>query len=98
MKRASVSEAKSRFSSYLNDVKRGEIVLIFDRGRPVARLEPVNFADLPVEDQMRDLVRSGLVSAPRRKLVVEEFLSWPRPKLPGGVSAAQAVVQDREGR
>ena len=73
-------------------------MLIFDRGKPVARLEPVNFADLPVEDRMRDLVRAGLVSVPRRKLDVEEFLSWPRPKLPEGVSAAEAVVQDREGR
>ena len=39
MKKASVSEAKSRFSGYLNDVKRGETVLIFDRDRLVARRE-----------------------------------------------------------
>ncbi len=98
MKRASVSEAKSRFSRYLNDVKRGETVLIFSRGRPVARLEPINISDLPEEDRLKDLVKAGLVSAPRRKLDVEAFLSWPRPKLPEGVTAWEAVVEDREGR
>ncbi|HVP18723.1 MAG TPA: hypothetical protein VMU36_06980 [Spirochaetia bacterium] len=95
MRRASISEAKSRFSSCLKDVKRGETVLIFDRGKQVARLEPVNIADLPEEDRMGDLVSAGLASAPRRKLDVKAFLSWPRPRLPKGVKAAKEVVQQR---
>ena len=41
MKKASITEAKSRLSALIDGLKGGAPVLIVDRGRPVARLEPV---------------------------------------------------------
>jgi prevent-host-death family protein len=41
MKKASITEAKNRLSALIDGLKRGSPVLIVDRGRPVARLEPV---------------------------------------------------------
>jgi prevent-host-death family protein len=48
MKMASVSTFKNRLSAYLDLVRRGEEIVITDRGRPVARLMPL--ATSPVED------------------------------------------------
>ncbi len=98
MKRASVSQAKSHFSSYLNDVARGETVLIFDRDKLVARLEPVSHADVPDAERVKALVKSGVASAPRRRLDAGAFLRRPRPRLPKGASGPATLVKDRDTR
>ena len=41
MKKASITEAKNNLSALIDGLKGGSAVLIVDRGRPVARLEPV---------------------------------------------------------
>ncbi len=41
MKRAKVSELKSRLSAFLADVRRGETVIVCDRNTPIARLVPI---------------------------------------------------------
>jgi len=96
MKKVNVSQAKSGLSRYLNDVQRGETVLIFDRDRLVARLEPVNRADIPDEERVAELVRSGVAFAPRRPLDLGAFLARQRPRLPRGANAMEALVRDRE--
>jgi antitoxin (DNA-binding transcriptional repressor) of toxin-antitoxin stability system len=95
MKRASVSQVKSRLSAYLKDVQRGETVLIFDRDKPVARLEPVNRKDIPDEERVKELVRLGIAKAPKKKLDVEALFAMPAPRIPEEV-AIRAVIQDRE--
>jgi antitoxin (DNA-binding transcriptional repressor) of toxin-antitoxin stability system len=79
-------------------VQRGETVLIFDRDRLVARLEPVSNADLPDADRIKGLVKTGIALAPRRRLDLGAFLALERPVLPRGASAAEAVVRDRDVR
>jgi len=95
MKKASVTQVKSRLSAYLKDVERGETVLIFHRDKPVARLEPVHWLDMSDEERIRELVRQGIVKAPRGKLDVKAFLAMPGPRIPEEV-AVRAVLQDRE--
>ena len=41
MKKASITEAKNKLSALIDSLRGGAPVLIVDRGRPVARLEPV---------------------------------------------------------
>src|ERR1700676_257815 len=41
MKKATITEAKNNLSALIDGLKGGSPVLIMDRGRPVARLEPV---------------------------------------------------------
>jgi len=96
MKKANVSQAKSGLSRYLSDVQRGETVLIFDRDRLVARLEPVSRGDIPDSDRIQELVKLGIAIAPRRQLDVDAFLAQPGLQLPPGVSATEAVIRDRE--
>jgi prevent-host-death family protein len=41
MRKAGVREARQNLTDLLDDVKKGREVVITDRGRPVARLSPV---------------------------------------------------------
>jgi prevent-host-death family protein len=98
MKRASISEAKNNLSALIDGVKGGSPVLIVDRGRPVARLEPV--ADLPSDDDGRlaRLVRAGVVRAGSGALR-KSVLSTKPPRQTGRASAVRLLLEDRrEGR
>jgi prevent-host-death family protein len=94
MKSAGVAELKAHLSEYLASVKQGEEVTVTERGRPVARLVPME----PVSHQrarLEELARLGLVRLPRRKVTAEEILGRPRPKDPEGLSL-KAVLEERE--
>lgn len=99
MKRASITEAKNRLSALIDGLKGGSSVLIVDRGRPVARLEPVAGArGTDPEGRLSRLVREGIVRPGRGSLPRELFTEQPpRPK--GGASAVSALLEERrEGR
>ena len=96
MKSASVSEAKNGFSALLDDVRRGETVLITHRGRPVARIESCRTTDAGAREGEAELVRRGIADPPRLPLDVERFLAAPVPRLPAGVSASRLVAAERE--
>lgn len=93
MRRASIAEAGNGFSSLLRHVRQGETVLITDRGRPVARLEPCL---MPGDPRIARLEAEGVLSPPREKLDVEALLKARLPRLPDGVRAGDAVTADRE--
>jgi prevent-host-death family protein len=60
MKRASVSQLKASLSAYLSGVKKGEELLVTERGRPVARLVPAAQSET-MSDRVRRLERDGVV-------------------------------------
>lgn len=94
MKSAGVAELKAHLSRYLASVKEGEEVTVTERGRPVARLVPVD----PVagrDARLGELARLGLVRLPRRKVTAEEILRRPLPEDPEGRSL-QVVLEERE--
>jgi prevent-host-death family protein len=98
MKKASITETKNNLSRLLDEVKSGTTILILDRNKPVARLEPVAANSETNSDRIARLVRQGLVSTPSRVLDIEEFLAWKRPRLPGSVNAVQFLIDEREER
>jgi prevent-host-death family protein len=96
MKRASITEAKNNLSALIDGLKGGSPVLIVDRGRPVARLEPVTTTGLRSDDQSRlgRLVRDGVVRPARAAVPKALFASKPpRPK--EGASGVRALIEDR---
>lgn len=97
MKKASISEAKNALSALVDRVKNGASILIVDRGRPVARLEPVGGA--PSDDERLDrLVRDGIVRPGRGKMPRALIAAAP-PALKKGASALKALLDERrEGR
>lgn len=95
MRRASITEARNQFSRFLRRVRRGETVLITDRGKPVARIEPCHAGDAE-DHRLAALIARGVVRPARAGLDVEAFLNEPMPRLPDGVRASDAVSADRD--
>ena len=76
MKTAGVRELRARFSAYLREVERGEVVLVTDHGRVVAELRLPGVADRaasPDELRYRRLVEAGRLVPGARA----EARSWP---------------------
>lgn len=97
MKTATITEAKNGLSALIDRVRAGESILILDRGRPVARLEPAVQVDDP-QGRLARLARAGLVRLPSSAPPIER-LSRPGPRLRRGTSAVQLVLDERrEGR
>jgi prevent-host-death family protein len=99
MKKASITQAKNNLSALIDGLKAGSPVLIVDRGRPVASLEPVT-ADQEAEPDGRlsRLLRDGVVR-PRRAPPPQALFTSPPPSAGAGASAVQALLEERrEGR
>jgi antitoxin (DNA-binding transcriptional repressor) of toxin-antitoxin stability system len=85
MKTVGVRELKDRLSEYLREVRRGESVLVTDRGEVVAEL------GLPRQDVAEAGVPPALSAMARRGLVT---LGAPG----GGRSLYRAMTRSRGGR
>jgi prevent-host-death family protein len=99
MKKASITEAKNRLSALIDGLKGGDPVLIVDRGRPVARLEPVSSTGTSESaGRLSRLIRDGVVrpsrASPSRTLFETQP---PRPKARASAVAA-LIAERREGR
>ena len=94
MKRASITEAKNNLSQLIDHVKGGSPVLIVDRGRPVARLEPVTGLGSDDDSRLARLVREGIVR-PARGVVPQEVLAAKPPRSKKGASGVLALLDDR---
>jgi len=92
MKAVNIAELKNRLSSYLNDVKAGEEILIKDRDLPIARIIPFR-----VEDQDEEL--AALVAKGKLRIgqgsIGEEFWDLPAPKVPISI-LRQAIEEERD--
>ncbi len=98
MKKASITEAQNNLSALIDGLKGGSPVLIVDRGRPVARLEPVtNGLGSDDNGRLTRLVRDGIVRRARATVPKGLFTSKPpRPK--DGASGVRALIEDRRDR
>jgi prevent-host-death family protein len=70
MEHVSISQLKDQLSAYLKRVQAGETVLVTDRNKPVARLEPILE---PTTDEARvaRLEAARLVTRPKRDFTPE---------------------------
>jgi prevent-host-death family protein len=99
MKIASITEAKNSLSALIDGLKAGSPVLIVDRGRPVARLEPVTgSADDEQDGRLSRLLRDGVIRPPRSETPKTVFSSQP-PRVRAGASGVDVLIRERhEGR
>ena len=97
MKKSSITDAKNNLSALIDGLKSGSPVLIVDRGRPVARLEPVapSPGDRAGDDGRLDrlerdgVLRRGGGTLPKGVLTRQP----PRPK--SGASALRVLLDER---
>lgn len=83
-----VRELRNGLSAYLRRARRGETMLVTDRGRPVARIVP---PDMP--ETLVQAIREGRVIPPRRP-----WSGPPRPVLPyrkGSKLLSDLVIEQR---
>ena len=98
VKKASITEAKNNFSALLDGVKGGAPVLIVDRGRPVARLEPVTAAGTSDDGRLGRLVRDGIVR-PARGVMPKALFTAAPPRVKKGTSGVRLLLDERrDGR
>jgi prevent-host-death family protein len=98
MRKASITEAKNNLSALIDSVKGGTAVLIMDRGRPVARLEPVMGEFESNDERLARLVRDGVVR-PGGGNIPDSIINDPPPRLQGKTSVLQLLLEERrEGR
>ncbi len=88
-----VHRLKARLSYWMSRVRAGATVIATDRGKPVARIEPVSPADDP-EGVVATLFARGLARPPVAPLL-PEFFTASRPADPDGRVLA-ALLAERE--
>jgi prevent-host-death family protein len=95
MKKASITEAKNNLSALIDGLKGGSPVLIVDRGRPVARLEPVTSGRAPeLNGRLSRLIREGIVR-PGRAPLSRALFADPPPRPKGRASAVAMLIEER---
>jgi prevent-host-death family protein len=99
MKTATVSYTKNKLSALLALVRHGETILITDRNRPVARLEPAIGTEIEYEQgRLQRLERQGVVRVSPHPLT-KDFLSTKLPRPAGNGDILKALLAERgEGR
>ncbi|OGV69423.1 MAG: hypothetical protein A2269_00880 [Lentisphaerae bacterium RIFOXYA12_FULL_60_10] len=98
MNKANISYTRNNLSKLLACVREGESVLIVDRERPIARLEPVDEGTgrsegFPLRE---DLVRRGLICPARTRLDIKRLKAIPLPSTTGGGDILDSLLADRE--
>lgn len=89
----SVSELKNQLSANLEKVRTGESILILDRRKPVAVIEPIG--SRTGHGALEALIVSGTVQAPSAAPDAAGFLRLPK----GQASGLQAaLLEERDAR
>jgi prevent-host-death family protein len=101
MKNATISQAKDRFSEYLQLVERGETVLILRRDKPIARIVPIEAKDSRDSQAHRlaELERLGVLRRARRKPARGWYARLPKaPMVPDNVDVVSVLIEQRGDR
>ncbi len=94
MKKVSVTEARNNLRALLDGLAGGSSVLIVNRGRPVARLQPVDAGPSVDGGRLARLVSAGIVR-PRIGRPPLSLFSSPPPRPATGSSAVAALIEER---
>jgi prevent-host-death family protein len=87
-----VRELKNRLTYYLRRARKGEEVIVTERGRPVAVLQSLQHFDrsAALETRLARLAALGIVTLPSRKA-----FGRGRPVRISGPSVSRAILEDR---
>ena len=69
MSSVGVKELKNRLTHYLRRTKQGEEIIVTERGKPIALIQPIQSADrvVSLEARLARLAAQGLVTLPTHK-------------------------------
>lgn len=96
MTKARISELKNRLSHYLRFVRQGQSVLVYDRDRAIARIDPVRSpppAGGETADWTAELERTGALRPPAARLPAD----WLERRVRTESDVVAALLAEREG-
>jgi prevent-host-death family protein len=96
MNTTNISYTRNHLSELIDRVKEGESVLIMDRNRPVARLEPAAGPSSKFPEWKASLVRRGVLRPATHKLDVRAFLAMPESRPVKGGDILKVLLSERE--
>ena len=88
---AGIKEFKNQLSRYMALVKKGDEVLITERGRVIARVIKEDSRSASLRQALQPLVLKGQVTMPTREIKRE----IPRPIHLAGKAVSEIVLEDR---
>jgi prevent-host-death family protein len=97
MKTAAVSALKASLSEYLSCVKAGEEIIITDRGKPIAKIVPVERNGSLITDELINLERAGMVRIGSNE-IPDSFWTSGRPSDEEGMLLKALLREREEGR
>jgi prevent-host-death family protein len=95
MRTAAISRLKAKLSEHIAWVKRGEEVLVTERGKPVARIVPVA-PGTAGDDRMPGLIARGIVRLGKKQLR-KALSDLPVCRVPKG-AVLRALDDERQDR
>jgi prevent-host-death family protein len=92
MSAVGVKELKKRLTHYLRRTKAGEEVIVTERGKPIALLQPIQSATnvCSLQSRLAQLEAQGLLTAPQR-----QPLTRVRQVKVGGPPFSTIILDDR---
>jgi len=100
MKKAKIGELRNGLSRYLDHVRAGGSVVVYDRETPIAEIVPLkrhkarSKEDLD-EERLKRLERKGAIR--RGTGDMAEWFKTHKPiEIPGGAGVLQALLEERE--
>jgi antitoxin (DNA-binding transcriptional repressor) of toxin-antitoxin stability system len=100
MKKAKIAELRNGLSRYLDHVRAGGSVLVYDRETPIAEIVPLTRGKARGkrdrdEEWIARLERKGAIT--RGTGDMAEWLKHHKPiKIPGGAGVLKALLEERE--
>ncbi len=97
MKIAAVAQLKASLSKYLAEAKNGREVLVTERGKPIAKLVPLNRDPTAFPPHLLELERAGAVRLGTGRLPAD-FWKFPRPRDAKACALKALLAEREEGR
>lgn len=100
MKKAKIAELRNQLSRYLDHVRAGGTVLVYDRETPIAEIVPLTMSKTRStksidEERLARLERKGSIRRGTGDLAA--WLKTHTPiEIPGGAGVLQALLEERE--
>src|SRR3989304_4708115 len=94
MSTVGVRELKNRLTQYLRRTKQGDEVVVTERGKPIALIQPIQSAEraASLDARLARLAAQGLVTLPTRAP-----LKRLRPIKVAGAPISKTILRDRRG-